>query len=394
MSPPPGPPRVLLVTPYPPTPPLGGGRRRQLELLRWLAQRCELTLATVVFGDEDVRALESVVPAEVRVLHGRPVRGALTRRLPLALQWCWSAKLAELIESEHARSGFDAVVVSHSYSFVYAENLGARTVVDAQNVESRLFDQFSRLPRTERALIRRLAGKAGLGFIGASRTAAAVARLERSVWGRAGAVLCVSREEQAMVAEVAGPGSLYVPNCPSEAPTEDTGQGVRRPVVTFAGSLDYLPNIDAAALLADRIAPGVRSMIPDAKVIVAGRRPTERLIRYCKDRNVEVIADPVSMHKVVAGSVSLCPARLAGGTRLKILDARAQGLPVVATPAAVEGLALAGDPGLRICERVEDFPAQVAELMDAPPPPPPARTEMSWKQAWEPLGSILNLPAG
>jgi len=394
MSPLPGRPRILLVTPYPPTPPLGGGRRRQLELLSWLAQRTELTLATVVFGDEDVRALESVVPAEVRVLHARPVRGALTRRLPLALQWCWSAKLAELIESEHARSGFDAVVVSHSYSFVYAENLGVPTVVDAQNVESRLFDQFSRLPRTERAIIRRLAGKAGLGFIGASRTAAAVARLERSVWSRAGAVLCVSREEQAMVAEVAGPRSLYVPNCPSEAPTEGGGQGVQRPVVSFAGSLDYLPNIDAAVLVADRIGPGIRTMMPQAQMIVAGRRPSERLIRYCKNRNVEVIADPPSMHEVVRGSVSVCPVRLAGGTRLKILDARAQGLPVVATPAAVEGLPLGGDAGLRICEQLEDFPAQVAELVDALPAPPPAWVAMSWRQAWEPLGSTLNLPAG
>ena len=123
MNPPPGPPRVLPVTPYPPTPPLGGGRRRQLELLRWLAERTKLTLATVVFGDEDAEALASLVPEGVRVLSGRPIRGVFTRRLPPALQWCWSARLAGQIADAHAADSFDAAVVSHSYAYLYAEDL-------------------------------------------------------------------------------------------------------------------------------------------------------------------------------------------------------------------------------------------------------------------------------
>jgi hypothetical protein len=94
------------------------------------------------------------------------------------------------------------------------------------------------------------------------------------------------------------------------------------------------------------------------------------------------------MAKVVAGSISACPVRLVGGTRLKILDARRQGLRVVAMPEAVEGLDVAEDPGVTIRDDVDGFAQALADLLDAPPaaPPPPM---VSWEEVWEPLKSVL-----
>jgi len=323
------------------------------------------------------------------------VRGALNRKLPLALQWCWSAALQDSIRKEHARLPFEAVVVSHSYAFVYAGHLGIpRVIVDAQNVEHRLFEQFSRLRRRERALIRRLAGKPGLGFLAASRTAASLRRLEHEVWGLADAILCVSRQEQAMVAEIAGPRSLYVPNCSAASGRRLPGPIPGRPRVSFAGSLDYIPNIDASVILADRVAPRLRSLVPQVEILVAGRRPSARLTRYCKVRGIQVIADPVSMSDVVQGSVAVCPVRLVGGTRLKILDARAEGRPVVATLAAVEGLEVAGDPGITVCQDIDELADAVAgALLSLPDTLPAVAGRESWERAWAPLAEALRLPA-
>ena len=380
----------MLVTPYPPTPPLGGGRRRQLELLRWLAREADLTFATVVFGEEDEAALTSLVPTGVKLLTGRPVRGVLTPRLPLALQWCWSASLARLIAEEHKACAFDSIVVSHSYGFIYSEDLhGAVRIVDAQNVESRVYRQFADLPPDQRAKIRRLAGRAGLGFLGASRTASKIAALESRVWSTADAIVCVSRKEQELVGEVAGvERTLYIPNCPGDRAASVNGAKRQKPTVSFAGSLDYIPNIHAVVTLCEHIVPRLVSLAPGTRVIVAGRRPSAKLTRFCNDKGVEVIANPGDMRQVVAGSVAACPVRLVAGTRLKILDARNQGLRVVATSEALEGLEVGGDPGVTICDDFDEFARALASLFDAPVAPPPP-SWASWEEAWEPLRSVL-----
>ena len=154
--------RVLFVTPYPPTPPMGGGRRRQLEILRRLAAEWDVTLATITFGDEDERLLPEVIPVGVKALTGRPVRGRLTRKLPLSLQWSWSAGLAGEIRRAHDENPFSLALASHTYAFHYTDELGELPrIVDAQNVESRVFEQYSRLPAGDRTKIRRLAGHQG-----------------------------------------------------------------------------------------------------------------------------------------------------------------------------------------------------------------------------------------
>jgi hypothetical protein len=345
----------------------------------------------VVFGDDDERALTSLVPEGVKCLAGRPVRGVLNRKLPLALQWCWSARLARKIAEEHTAQGFESIVVSHSYGFVYAEGLGgARRVIDAQNVESRLYRQFADLPAERRHKIRRLAGRAGVGFVGASHTAAQIASLERRVWSQADAVVCVSREEQALIGEVTGSErALYVPNCPGEiANSNMEAPDNRRPTVSFAGSLDYIPNIDAVVTIAEEVAPRLASLLPQARLVVAGRRPSGKLIRFCNEHDVEVVPNPGDMGTIVGGSVSACPVKLVGGTRLKILDARLRGLRVVATSEAVEGLDLAGDPGVTIRDDIDEFAQALAMLVDAPPAPPPP-VMPSWEEVWEPLRPVL-----
>lgn len=382
--------RLLFVTPYPPTPPMGGGRRRQLEILRRLAGEFDVTLATVSFGTEDERALPEVVPPGVRIVSGRPLRGRLTRKLPLALQWSWSAELAGKIAEAHGAEPFQLALVSHTYAFHYVDQLdGLATVVDAQNVESRIYEQFSELPRSDRWRIRRLAGRSGAGFLGASRSARSISALERRVWGRAGAVACVSAEEQELI-RVAAPAARTVvaPNCPSEV-VAGVPPAPRDMTVSFCGSLNYIPNIDAVMALADRIAPRLRASVPDARIVVAGAEPARPLVRFCVRRGIEVIPSPSDMASVIAATVMACPVRLVAGTRLKILDARTLGVPVVTTSAAAEGLDLGKDPGVLVCEDPDAVAAGLISFLLADEWPPPLVTP-GWDQALAPLVSLVN----
>ena len=378
-------PRVLFVTPYPPTPPMGGGRRRQLEILRRLAAEADVTLATITFGDEDERLLPEIVPEGVEILCGRPVRGRLTRKLPLSLQWSWSAELAGKIRRAHDENPFHLALVSHTYAFHYTDDLGKLPrMVDAQNVESRVYEQYSRLPAADRAKIRRLAGTAGKGFIGAARSAAHIAGLEHGVWRAADTVACVSAEEQAEISAAApGTPTILAPNCPS-VPAGGPPRAARRSAVSFSGSLNYLPNIDAVTSLAEQVAPRLRAIVPDVRIVVAGAQPSPRLVSYCNDHGLDVVPNPPDMAEVIAGTVMACPVRLIAGTRLKILDARDLGIPVVTTSLAAEGLQIAGDPGVVVRDDPDGLAQGLAGFLEAGSWPPP-RKSPGWQESLGPL---------
>jgi glycosyltransferase involved in cell wall biosynthesis len=361
---------------------MGGGRRRQLEILRRLAGEADVTLATITFGKEDERLLPGLVPEGVEILTGRPVRGRLTRKLPLSLQWSWSAELArKILEADP----FHLAVVSHSYAFHYAAELGdVPRVVDAQNVESRVYEQYSRLPRADRTKIRRLAGTSGKGFIGASYSASRIAALEHGVWEAADVVVCVSAEEQAEISAAAPETrTILAPNCPS-VPAGGPPRSARSSTVSFSGSLNYLPNIDAVICLAEQVAPRVRSLVPDVRFVVAGAQPSPRLVEYCKDHGLEVVPNPADMAEVIAGTVMACPVRLIAGTRLKILDARDLGTPVVSTSLAAEGLPVAGDPGVLVRDDPDELAHGLAEFLQAESWPP-AQTSLGWDDSLAPV---------
>lgn len=373
---------------------MGGGRRRQLEILRRLAAEADVTLATITFGDEDKRLLPEIAPEGVEILTGRPVRGRFTRRLPLSLQWSWSAELAGKIHEAHRADPFCLAVVSHSYAFHYARELGKMPrVVDAQNVESRVYEQYSQLPRAERAKIRRLAGTSGKGFIGASYSASRIAALEHEVWNAADLVVCVSAEEQAEISAAAPETrTILAPNCPS-VPAGEPPRAARSSTVSFSGSLNYLPNIDAVICLAEQVAPRVRSLVPGVRFVVAGAQPSSRLVGYCKDHGLEVVPNPADMAEVIAGTVMACPVRLIAGTRLKILDARDLGIPVVTTALATEGLPVDGDPGVLVRDDPEGLAQGLAQFLGAESWPPP-QTSSSWGHSLAPVVDEVRNLAG
>lgn len=348
----------------------------------------------MIFSEEDRSQLQQVCPEGLRILSARSLRGSLNPGLPLALQWSWSRELAGLIEQEHRAEPFDAAVVSHSYAFEYSDPLaGVPRIIDAQNIESRLYHQFARLSRGERSLNRRLAGRAGLGFLGAAHTARAIAAVEERAWRQASAILSVSHEELHRIAALVGPDrTLYAPNCPSEAmpsPDHPAGADGRVRTVSFASSLDYMPNIDAVVLLVDQIAPRVWSMVPEAKLVVAGRRPTRRLVRFCTRAGVEVVPEPPNMADVIRGSVFASPIRLVAGTRMKILDARAAHLPVVTTSLALEGLDLADDPGIAVHDDWDGFSRSLVDFLDRRPVMSRPARGPSWSDSFRPLAEAL-----
>ena len=137
--------------------------------------------------------------------------------------------------------------------------------------------------------------------------------------------------------------------------------------VLFVGSFGHSPNRDAIEWLLDEIWPRLRRLRPEARLgIVGAHPPPEVTARHGRD-GVEVfgtVSDTAAFYR--QARVLLAPIRAGSGTRLKLLEAFASGLPVVGTKLAAEGLPVADGEHLLTAESAEELALATARILDQP----------------------------
>jgi len=110
------------------------------------------------------------------------------------------------------------------------------------------------------------------------------------------------------------------------------------PSLLFVGNLTYPPNIEAAELLARVILPAVRRRL-GRRVHVTLVGPHDGGLDRLRGVDVEVPGFVPDLEPLYASADAVVvPLRTGGGTRIKLLEAFAHGVPVVASPAAAAGL--------------------------------------------------------
>lgn len=239
---------------------------------------------------------------------------------------------------------------------------GARVVLMAHNVESLI---WRRLHEAEPHPLRRW-------YI--SKQWRKFERYERRICAAATRVVTVSPEDAAIVRGEFGVDHVdVVDNGIDRAHFEAMPGEHREPRrILFLGSFDWRPNLDAVGLLLDRIFPLVRDAEPAAQLILVGRNPPESLVRRAQGSpGVELHPNVPDVRPFLASAgVMAVPLRIGGGSRLKILEAMAAGLPVVSTHIGAEGLGL--EPG---CHFIAADPPEdhAAALLDAIRQPGPAQ---------------------
>jgi glycosyltransferase involved in cell wall biosynthesis len=386
--------KILFVTPQPPWPPRQGTALRNFHLLRALAGRHDVDLLTFAPDLQD-GAPDSALPDPAGDDSPAPpdptpglcrqvVSVPAPRRTPLARlrdlgagradmegrlrSPAFSARLRQLLQ-EH---DYDAVqlegfeVAGHllGLAALQAEARGASPwrqaptlIFDCHNAEYRLQHSAARVDARRPARWPRAVYSA----LQARRL-----RASEALYAAAADVcLAVSPEDAAALEEIVpGLGALVVPNGvdlgapppPSPAP---------RPVVFFAGKLDYRPNVDACEWLVEEIMPRVRERVPDASVVLAGRDPAPA-VRRLAGPLVEVTgalsADDLARRRSQAW-VEAVPLRMGSGVRFKALEAMAAGIPLVATTLGAAGTGAGPGRHALIADTAPDLAAAISGLL-------------------------------
>ena len=323
--------RILWVATKPPFPALDGGRLVAAMTLRALKEAGnEITLVAPFDPrrEEGAEALREWCDPILVASAPRPLLSSallsLPRRQPLSIVRHTHIAVREKVEEVLAGRAFDVVHAEQPQALAQcapARARGVPVVLRAQNVESDLWAAAGGGRPLTGALARIEAGRMAAFEAAAVRTAAATIALTARDADRLGHLAGVP------VHHVPAPFPARLPAADAPLPGA--------PALILVGSGGWLPNERASRWFVTTVWPQVRRALPAAVLHVFGgsqgaTAAEEGVVRH---------ASPADSRDAFApGSVLVVPLTNGSGVRMKILEAWARGVPVVASPAAALGL--------------------------------------------------------
>lgn len=367
--------KVVIISESPCYPPTAGNRIRTLNLMRPLARRHEITFLCRGTADpaESRQAREFLADHGIApvIVDDPPARKAgarfyarltanLLSPLPYSVAIHNSPKVREAI---HRHAAQNAVDLWQFEWLAYADALprhpaGCKILV-AHDVLSLLWQRH--YETTSNPLKRWYIHRQWRKF----------ERYEGRAMREASCVVTVSEEDAAVARKLYGVRAVEVVENGVDNGFFADPRGTRDPrCILYVGALDTRPNLDAVDLLLDCVFPKVRARVPDARLLVVGRNPPAALReRLARRDGVELHANVPDVRPFFARSgVLAVPLRIAGGSRIKILEALSAGLPVVSTRVGAEGLDLTPGRDLALVETVDDMADVLIEAIHQPAP--------------------------
>jgi len=136
----------------------------------------------------------------------------------------------------------------------------------------------------------------------------------------------------------------------------------------FTGSMDWIPNVDAARYFTEAVLPTVAATVPEVTFTIVGRNPAPSVRALAEHDPRVCVTGTVSDVRpyLERGRVFVVPLRVGGGTRLKIFEAMAMEKAIVSTSIGAEGLPVRDGEHLLIADTASDFAAAVARLLRDP----------------------------
>lgn len=348
-----------------PYPPMKGDKIRSWNILRHLSQSWDVRLGAFVDDPEDWRHAESLrrwcsqsclVPLRPRRARLASLRGLLSGE-PLSVLYFRHRRLAHWVDAQ-LREGVGHAFVFSSTMAQYLmgpAHRGLCRVVDMVDVDSQKFRDYA---EHHGGPLTPLYAREGRELL----------RFERRVAREFDETLLVSEPEARLFRRLAPESAGRVTALTNGVDTEYFSPRPARPnpypegrrALVFTGAMDYLANVNAVTWFCETVWPELRRRVPQAGFHIVGARPTEAVRRLGRLPGVEVTGAVPDIRPYLAHAVAaVAPLRIARGLQNKVLEAMAMARPVVATPAAMEGI----DIGADYADCVQDAPERQREQL-------------------------------
>ena len=347
--------RVLFLTPRQLGEPRSGGTIKSAAVLSYLEARHSVEVVCFRGRDEQPWRREGGVvsiPLERDRSVGR-LLSSYAAGVPLSIQRNRSSTMAERIAALLEPGDHDAVFVDGWLMAQYVpEGFSGIRLLHEHNAEHVMWRRHAELETNavRRPLVRLEAGR--------------VRRYEAGLLARFDVVFAVSEPDRATLSALVptGPEIALLPNVadPTLLDRPELTPPLE-PVLLFLATLSWPPNAEGLSRFLGDDLPALLERVPDARLVVAGSGAPGRLVRRVHESRGAEFAGPVDDDEVLYRRARCFVDVGVGGsgTKVKVLNALARGLPVVTGPDGAAGLEVSSGEHLLVAE---DREAMVASL--------------------------------
>jgi glycosyltransferase involved in cell wall biosynthesis len=369
--------RILFLSWWNPWPPDTGAKVRVLSLLKALALHCKKEVDLVSFAEpgeqvEDAaRYLGELGIQSCFVRHsifGRTRFQQLVPRLAAAVvARPYNAYVSRVramggaVSDALDKKDYDIIIAETPYvgQFVVRRKAHAARLLSLQNVD---FEVYRRRALSERNIF--LKGLRMYNYW-------TVRRFELETVKGFDAVLVVSQGDKQLLLSsgVAMPPVHVLPlSIDTDYHAFKSRNESARSTILFVGTMFYQPNVEAVLHFYQEIYGLVKAQVPGVRFVVVGKDPADSILRLGQADSSVVVTGTVADVRPYYNSCSVfvAPIHYGGGVKTKILEAMAGGIPVVATSAAMEGIAAEDGVTVSVKDSPHDFADTLVELLKDP----------------------------
>ncbi|WP_394754658.1 TIGR03087 family PEP-CTERM/XrtA system glycosyltransferase [Crenothrix sp.] len=137
-------------------------------------------------------------------------------------------------------------------------------------------------------------------------------------------------------------------------------------ILVFTGAMDYWANIDAVKWFVEQVFSQVIKSHPAAKFYIVGSKPAQEVLDLASSHVVVTGAVPDVRPYLAYAKLAIAPLRIARGIQNKVLEAMSMAKHVVATSAAMEGIAYDLTLSVSVSDEAEIMIEHINALLSKP----------------------------
>ena len=357
--------KILMLVPFLPNTATSGGQTRWYNLIKHLSKSHDITLFSMIKDDSEEKYLPELKRycKKVRVFR-RPkspwtFKNILIAELgfyPLVVIRNFSFAERQAVKDELKKEKYDLIHAEAFYVMPHIGNTQVPTILVEQTIEYMVYKHY--VDNEVSPLLK------PFYYLDVLK----LRFWEKHYWKKADQLVAVSPDDKVFMQNILPgikvdiiPNGVDVKSFSSKKVAKKYPPRVMYGVTNF----EWLQNVEAVDLLIEKVWPKIRQKVASSKLWIVGRKIPGRICKLSKARkDIEITESiPDARDAYLASSIMVTPIKGAGGTRLKILEAMAAGLPVVSTSVGIAGLNVTSGENVLISDDMKGLAKHAVKLL-------------------------------